>query len=120
MKGRLLLVLLACAAALLAAVSAGRAANAPTAVFVSEREWRISLGRLTVPHGAVRFNVTNVGQRDHDVVIRRNGRQYGASGRIPGGGRRSFTVHLQPGVYDLLCSLPGHRSLGMITRLTVT
>jgi uncharacterized cupredoxin-like copper-binding protein len=119
MKSRLTLMMLACAAALLAAVSAGSAATAPTAVAVTEREWRLSLGRLAVPHGPVRFNVANFGQDDHDVVIRRNGRQYGASGRIAAGGRKSFTVNLPRGVYYVLCSLPGHRSLGMVSKLTV-
>jgi plastocyanin len=118
MKGRALTLLLACAAALLVAVSASRAAT--SSVGVTEREFRISLGRLKVPHGAITFNVTNIGQDDHDVVIRRHGYQYGASGRIPAGGRKSFTVRLRPGLYNVFCSLPGHRSWGMITQLTVT
>ena len=71
MKGRALTLLLACAAALLVAVSASRAAT--SSVGVTEREFRISLGRLKVPHGAITFNVTNIGQDDHDVVIRRHG-----------------------------------------------
>jgi plastocyanin len=121
MKGRVLMLLLGCAAALLVAVSAGRASATATSVGVTEREFRISLGRLKVPHGTITFNVNNIGQDDHDVVVRRRGRQYGSSGRIAAGTQKSFSVRLlKPGVYNVLCSLPGHRSWGMVTRLTVT
>lgn len=95
-------------------------ATTSTAVSVSEREWSVSLGRLKAPHGRITFYVTNYGQDDHNVKIRKHGTQYGFTGRIPSGGHATLTVSLKPGVYTVFCGLPGHRQLGMVTTLTVT
>ena len=31
-----------------------------------------------------------------------------------------FTVTLKPGTYNLYCTIPGHRAMGMLHRLVVT
>ena len=117
----MLLGLLAFASIALAA-SAGTAATpaATTNVSVSEREWSIVLGRLKAPRGTIVLNIRNFGQDDHNVAIRKNGVQYAFSGRILAGESKTISVKLGPGVYNVICTLPGHRSLGMATRLTVT
>jgi len=96
------------------------ASTTATAVGVSEREWSVALGRLKAPHGRIDLYVHNYGQDDHNLAVRRLGVQYGFTGRIPSGGQKTLALTLKPGVYNLFCSLPGHRQLGMVATLTVT
>src|SRR5215831_15026573 len=98
----------------------GSSATTSTAVGVSEREWSVSLGRLKAPHGRITFYVTNFGQDDHNIMIRKHGYTYGFTGRVPSGGHATITTTLRPGTYSVFCHIPGHRELGMIARLTVT
>ena len=84
-----------------------RLATTSTAVSVSEREWSVSLGRLKAPHGRITFYVTNYGQDDHNVKIRKHGTQYGFTGRIPSGGHATLTVSLKPGVYTRVLRAAG-------------
>ena len=95
-------------------------ASTTTAVGVSEREWSISLGRLKAPHGRITFYVANFGQDDHNLRVRKRGYQYGSTGRIRSGGHATLRLTLKPGVYTLICGIPGHRQLGMVSTLTVT
>ena len=112
----LVLIVLAC----LAASSSGAAASTSRSVGVDETEYRISLGRATVPHGRITFYIANFGQDDHNLKVARHQIGYGFSGRVPAGARTHFTVTLRPGRYNLYCSIPGHRAMGMLARLTVT
>jgi sulfocyanin SoxE-like protein len=102
------------------AVPAFGGSTPTTSVGTSLRESSIILGRLSAPHGRVRFFVHNYGQDDHDLVVRRHGVQYGTTGRIASGGDAMLTVRLKPGVYNVYCSLPGHRQAGMWVKLRVT
>ena|SRR5436190_5118808 len=112
----LVLVALAC----LAASSSGAAASTSRSVGVNETEYRISLGRSTVPHGRITFYIANFGQDDHNLKVARHQIGHGFSGRIRAGGHAQFTVTLKPGRYNLYCSIPGHRAMGMLARLVVT
>jgi uncharacterized cupredoxin-like copper-binding protein len=112
----LVLIALAC----LAASSSGAAASTTRSVGVNETEYRISLGRATVTHGRITFYIANLGQDDHNLKVARHQIGHGFSGRIPAGGRAQFTVTLKPGKYNLYCTIPGHRAMGMLARLTVT
>jgi plastocyanin len=99
---------------------AGSSATTSTAVGVSEREWSITLGRLTAPHGRITFYIHNYGQDDHDIKVRSHHVAYGRTGRIRSGGEVTLTLRLKPGVYKIYCGIPGHMQAGMVTRLTVT
>ena len=118
MRGLIGIAALLCAFVLVWPAIGGAATS--TSVGVSEREWSITLGRLKAPHGRITFYVTNYGQDDHNVRIRKHGYQYGSTGRIRSGGHATVTVTLKPGVYTIVCGIPGHRQLGMVTKLTVT
>ena len=111
-----MLIVLAC----LAASSSGAAASTSRTVGVNETEYRISLGRATVPHGRITFSIANFGQDDHNLKVARHQIGYGFSGRIAAGSQTQFTVTLRPGRYNLYCTIPGHRTMGMLARLTVT
>jgi len=91
-----------------------------TSVGASLREGSLVLGRLSAPHGRIRFFIHNYGQDDHDLVVRRYGRQYGGTNRIASGGDATLTVSLKPGVYNVFCSIPGHKATGMWVKLRVT
>lgn len=112
----LVLIVLAC----LAASSSGAAATTSRSVGVTETEYRITLGRTTVPHGRITFYIANFGQDDHNLKVARHQIGHGFSGRIPAGGHTQFTVTLKPGTYNLYCSIPGHRAMGMLRKLVVT
>ncbi len=119
MKGLFAIAAVLCLAVLVAPAWSG-AATTPTAVGVSEREWSVALGRLKAPNGRIDLYVHNYGQDDHNLTVRRLGVQYGFTGRIASGGQKTLSLTLNPGVYNLFCSLPGHRQLGMVAQLTVT
>lgn len=82
------------------------------------------------------LTVRNTGNTDHDLVIpylpatdvktaEKGGHGHGPAGAIVGHPKLKGEVTVQftpttPGVYDVSCSLPGHRELGMVGTLTVT
>ena len=120
--------LAALAAAGLAALGlgAGSAAGGPldsrgTAVGVSEREFRISPYRRTVPPGVVRFNVRNFGEDVHDlVVVSPKGKKLGTTGEIRSGEQSILRLKLKSqGVYRLVCTQADHGRRGMKSRITV-
>jgi plastocyanin len=92
-----------------------------TAVGVSEREFRISPYRRTVPTGTLRFNVRNYGEDVHDlVVISPRGRKLGTTGEIAAGEQGVLRVKVRtPGVYRLVCTQADHAARGMKSRIAV-
>jgi plastocyanin len=123
MKRRCTVFVLALAgfAAATGSAPAGPLDASGTAVGVSEREFRISPYRRTVPPGYVRFNVKNFGEDVHDlVVVSPRGRRVGTTGEIPAGDQGLLRVKLnKPGVYRLLCTQADHTARGMKSRITV-
>ena len=110
-------------AAMLSAVwifgaEAKEAKGAPAAtgvvVHVQEREYKITLSRAKVPHGSVTFVVKNVGKISHNLTVQ-GGK---ATPNINPGKTAKLTVTLKKGSYTLYCSIPGHRQLGMVAKLT--
>jgi len=87
-----------------------------TTVQVQEKEFAIALSRHTVPHGSVTFVVKNVGHTAHNLIVQ-GGK---ATPNINPGGTAKLTVTLKKGSYTLYCGVPGHRQLGMVTKLTAT
>ena len=120
--------LLALCAAAVAATGAGAGSAAGgqldsggTAVGVSEREFRISPYRRTVPPGVVRFNVRNFGEDVHDlVVISPKGKKLGTTGEIRSGEQSILRLKLNgQGTYRLVCTQADHGARGMKSRITV-
>lgn len=99
---------------------AGKGAEAATSsgatVQVQEKEYKITLATHTVRHGAVTFVVKNGGKIPHDLSIQ--GGKHTSS--IGPGKTAKLTVTLKKGSYTLYCSVPGHRQLGMVAKLSVT
>jgi uncharacterized cupredoxin-like copper-binding protein len=126
-KNGLSVFVIACLVLFVAMISAveifgaeSEAKGAPEAkgviVRVQEKEFKIALSTRTVHAGTVTFVVKNVGKVAHNLTIQ-GGK---ATPNINGGGSAKLTVRLKKGSYTLYCSVPGHRQLGMVAKLTVT
>jgi plastocyanin len=96
-------------------------ASANTAVGVSEREYRISVYRRTVPPGTVRFNVKNFGEDAHDLTVEtKRGTVLAASHEIRSERQATVKVRLtRPGTYRLVCMRLDHAARGMRATIVV-
>jgi heme/copper-type cytochrome/quinol oxidase subunit 2 len=85
-------------------------------VKATEVEYKITLSTHKVHHGVVTFVVKNAGKIPHNLTIQ-GGKH---TTNIAPGKTVKLTVTLKKGAYTLYCSVPGHRQLGMVTKLTAT
>jgi uncharacterized cupredoxin-like copper-binding protein len=75
---------------------------------------------LTLNAGPASFSIRNQGVIDHDFVILDAQRQVLGGSEILAPGRSgTFDATLSPGSYAIVCTLPGHREVGMVGELTV-
>jgi len=109
-----ILVLLAVAA--FSSTAAAQSQSIP----VTLSEWKVKMGRDTVPAGKITFQIKNEGAMTHGFFVRGNGVQQGAPD-IAVGQSGSLTVTLKPGSYTIYCPLAdlSHRKAGMLTKLEV-
>lgn len=73
---------------------------------------------LTAAAGTITVTLTSQDAVEHDFVIEEIGDVevvYSAAGETNSG-----TVDLEPGTYTFYCSIPGHRTAGMVGTLTVS
>jgi len=105
----------------LLAVAAFSSTAAAQSIPVTLSEWKVKLGRDTVPAGKITFQVKNEGTMTHGFFVRGNGVQQG-SPDIPVGQSGTLTLTLKPGSYTVYCPLAdlSHRKAGMLTTLVVT
>lgn len=87
-------------------------------VEVSLTEFALAPAALTVRAGVpVTLAAANDGAIEHDVTID----EVGTSGPIGGGADGELALDpLEPGSYEVYCSIPGHAASGMTATLTVT
>lgn len=102
-----------------AAPSSATASASGTVVQVQEKEFKITLSTTKVKAGKVTFAVRDVGKLQHDLAIKGPGAS-GKTSLISAGGHASLTVTLKKGTYVLWCTVPGHKQLGMVAKLTVS
>ena len=96
------------------AKGAAKTVAAGVSVNATEIEYKITLSTHKVHHGVVTFVVKNAGKIPHNLTIQ--GGTHTAN--IAPGATAKLTVTLKKGAYTLYCSVPGHRQLGMVTKLT--
>jgi hypothetical protein len=97
------------------------AAASPSHLRVSQTEYRLLLSSTTVRAGTLDLEEIDSGRIPHDLRLRREGSSATFNGRLlTPGGRWNGVVNVQPGIYQLWCSLPQHAKLGMHTTLRVT
>jgi len=94
-------------------------AAAGTKVDVTLKDFSITVAPgTTFKAGTYTFVVTNQGPSSHDLTVDGPGVSDAAT-PIFAPGTKTLTVTLSKGSYDLFCSVPGHKALGMNTHITV-
>lgn len=100
------------------------------------KDGSIAVGRSSVPTGGVSFEISNEGTIVHEVEVFAGSEtdlpvDLGVADTtgltlldevediIPGG-NVNLNLDLDPGDYVIICNLPGHYQMGMVTSLTVT
>jgi uncharacterized cupredoxin-like copper-binding protein len=98
--------------------TARNSASSATVITVTEgkpSEFKITLTKKTVRHGAVTFLVTNKGTIPHDFKIAGKKTKMLSPGK-----KASLTVVLTKGKKLYMCTVTGHAAGGMKGTLTVT
>lgn len=95
------------------------AGGAAMTVTVVEKDFSIELSETSFMSGTHTFRVQNQGRSPHDLRIEGPGVANAGSPVINRGGTAELTVTLQPGTYQVWCSVGNHRARGMDTTITV-
>lgn len=75
----------------------------------------------TVPAGSLSFRIRNAGFEEHNFEILRNDTLlWSFDNPLNPAQTRTLDVTLEPGEYDVLCTVSGHEGRGMQEVLTVT
>jgi len=99
----------------------GGAPAAAHSIPVTESEFKIVLPSLKTAPGKVTFAVKNAGKIQHDVAITGPGIKGTTKTPLLGPGKTAnLTVTLTAGSYTLYCTVPGHKTLGMVATLSVS
>jgi plastocyanin len=96
----------------------GEAAGKRTIV-VTGTEYKFELSRSKLAPGAYTFKLDNAGKQPHNLTVAGPQVSNEATPTIPGGKSATVDATLVAGTYDLYCSVPGHKQLGMDVKLTV-
>jgi uncharacterized cupredoxin-like copper-binding protein len=87
-------------------------------VAISETEFQLDPSDPSVKAGTVTFDVSNDGQTVHNLEIEGNGVEEVTDDLSPGDSAQ-LAVDLQPGTYEIYCSIDSHRDQGMEGEVTV-
>jgi plastocyanin len=89
-------------------------------VAVTGREYSFDPERIVVQAaGPLTIELENAGDLAHNLRLRRDGEDAGGTPSFPGGRTESARVRVQPGSYELLCTVGDHAELGMTGELEV-
>lgn len=84
----------------------------PAVVELATGDMKFAPKSLTIPANTdVTLRITNKGKLPHDVVIIGTNL---ATAKIPSGDTVELRLHLAPGTYSFICSVPGHKQAGMM------
>ena len=103
-----------------AATVSGHQATSGRQVIAAESEYKIVLSTSNVKPGTYRIKAVNNGSIVHALEINGPGVSGQKTPTISPGQSSALTVKLVAGTYDVFCPLPGHKALGMDTKLTVS
>ena len=87
-------------------------------VDISETEFKLDPSDPSTKAGNVTFQVTNDGQTVHNLEVEGNGVEETTDDLQPGD-QGVLSVDLQPGTYEMYCSIDSHREQGMEGEITV-
>jgi plastocyanin len=90
------------------------------AVTVTARDYSFDPTRIVVSGtGVVRIELHNDGDLAHNLHLQRGGKDVGGTPSFAPGATRSVRLRLQPGTYEMLCTVGDHAQLGMKGELKV-
>lgn len=102
------------------AAGGGGGGGSGTPIDVTLKDYSIDVASTgSLAPGTYTFHVTNNGPSSHNLTVDGPGVSDKATSTFAAGGSEDLTVTLKSGSYDLFCSVPGHKQLGMDTSLTV-
>jgi plastocyanin len=102
------------------AAGGGGGGGSGTPIDVTLKDYSIDVASTgSLAPGTYTFHVTNNGPSSHNLTVEGPGASSKATPTFAAGGSMDLTVTLKSGSYDLFCSVPGHKQLGMDTSLTV-
>jgi plastocyanin len=90
-------------------------------VAVKGSEYKFDPGTVTVEGGGggVAISLENTGSLAHNLRLLKGGDDVGGTPTFTGGETKSANVDLQPGEYEMICTVGDHADLGMKGTLTV-
>ena len=87
---------------------------------VTAREYSFDPATVVVEGGGtLTIRLDNAGELAHNLRLRRDGRDLGGTPTFEGGRTESGSVQVEPGTYELLCTVGDHAELGMKGELRV-
>ena len=102
------------------AAGGGGGGTSGTPIDVTLKDFSIAVASTaSLAPGTYTFHVTNNGPSSHNLTINGPGVSDKATPTFAAGGTMDLTVTLKNGSYDLFCSVPSHKQLGMDTHITV-
>jgi plastocyanin len=102
------------------AAGGGGGGDSGTPIDVTLKDYSIDVASTgSLAPGTYTFQVTNNGPTSHNLTVNGPGVSDKATSTFAAGGSMDLTVTLTNGSYDLFCSVPRHKQLGMDTQLTV-
>lgn len=113
-------LLLAAVGLVLCAAPAQAAPADPARLLVEAREFNFTLSRGRIDAGPAIVQLANRGEDPHDLRITRvGGRRRATIAKVLPGELGEWEGRLRRGRYRLVCTLEGHRALGMRATLRV-
>ena len=90
-------------------------------VKVKGLEYKFEPGNVVVQGGGgkVRIELENGGSLAHNLRVFKGGSDVGGTPTFTGGETESAEVRLEPGDYEMICTVGDHADLGMKGKLTV-
>jgi plastocyanin len=90
-------------------------------VAVKGDEYSFDPGTVTVEGGGgdVNISLENAGSLAHNLRLLRGGSDVGGTPTFTGGETKAAKVKLEPGEYEMICTVGDHADLGMKGKLTV-
>ena len=124
MKAGLLPIAVVCVVLALGGCGDDDASTGPTALTVKMTDYEFEPDDVTVAKGDA-IKVTNDGGIAHNLTIEKGPDPKDETDELAGtssflkGKSARLEVNLPPGRYAMVCTVPGHRELGMVGRLRV-
>jgi uncharacterized cupredoxin-like copper-binding protein len=89
------------------------------AVDVTAKDFHFSLPSTSFKPGAYTFQLKNSGPSAHNLVVKGPGVANASTPTIAAGKTATVKATLKAGTYELYCSVPGHKQLGMDVKIKV-